>query len=96
MSLPSMAEAIEELGLQLPSSRKLQCPTGGDTDPSLHIYDDSFYCFHCQKSGDGIGLIALYTGQDVRTLVAQRGGNRKRRRRRSKLSPRRQLNGRST
>ncbi|KKL56244.1 hypothetical protein LCGC14_2247350 [marine sediment metagenome] len=71
-----MTEALEELGLELPASRKLQCPTGGDTDPSLHVYDTSFYCFHCQKSGDGIGLIALYTGQDVRTLVAQRGGNR--------------------
>ena len=77
MSLPTLEEALQELGLELPASRKLQCPTGGDSDPSLHLYDDSFYCFHCAKSGDGIGLIALYTGQDVRALVAQRGGGRR-------------------
>ena len=76
MSLPTMGEALEELGLELPRSRKLECPNHSDSDPSLHLFEDSFYCFSCHKTGDGIGLIALYTGQDVRTLVAQRGGNR--------------------
>lgn len=70
--LPTIDEALDELGIELPRSRKLQCPEGRDSEPSLHVYEDGFYCFHCGKSGDGLGLIAFMTGQDVRRLMAQR------------------------
>jgi DNA primase len=28
-----------------------KCPFHGDTDPSLAIYDDGYYCFGCKKKG---------------------------------------------
>ena len=28
-----------------------RCPFHGDTDPSLAIYDNGYYCFGCHKSG---------------------------------------------
>ena len=70
--LPSIDEALDELGIDLPRSRKLSCPNGNDSEPSLHVYEDGFYCFHCGESGDGLGLIAFMTGQDVRRLLAER------------------------
>ena len=72
--LPTIDEALDELGLELPRDRKLQCPKGTDSTPSLHVYEDGFYCFHCGANGDGIGLIAFFTNQDVRRLLAQRSG----------------------
>lgn len=77
--LPTIEEALDEVGLELPRSRKLECPKHEDKTPSIHVYEDSWYCYSCGLSGDGIGLVALYTNQDVRRLLAQRGGERPRR-----------------
>jgi len=70
--LPTIDEALDELGIELPRSRKLRCPNGTDKTASLHVYEDGFYCFHCGENGDGLGLIAFFTGQDIRRLMAQR------------------------
>ncbi len=72
--LPTMQQAVEEIGYEWPRTGKLECPKHSDTDGSLHLYTDSYYCFSCGATGDGIGLVALYTNQDVRRLLAQRGG----------------------
>lgn len=74
--LPDIDEALDELGIALPRSRKLECPKHEDKTASLHVYEDSWYCYSCGLSGDGIGLVALFTGQDVRRLLAQRGDGR--------------------
>lgn len=77
MSIPTIDEAITELGLEWPRDNKLECPScGSKTTPALHLYEDHYYCFSCGKTGDGLGLIALYTGQNIRTLLKQRGGKR--------------------
>lgn len=34
------------------------CPFHDDKTPSMKLYDDHFYCFGCQKSGDVIDLAA--------------------------------------
>ena len=34
------------------------CPFHDDRTPSMKLYDDHFYCFGCQKSGDVIDLAA--------------------------------------
>ena len=73
MSLPTLEEAVEEVGFEFPRTRKLECPKHEDKTPSLHLYEDSWYCFACGAHGDGIGLVAHYTNQDVRRLLAQRG-----------------------
>ena len=72
--LPTIDEALDELGLDLPRNRKLECPSHIDKTPSLHVYENGFYCHSCGKSGDGLGLIALFTGQDIKRLFAERAG----------------------
>ena len=36
------------------------CPFHDDRTPSMKLYDDHFYCFGCQKSGDVIDLAAQF------------------------------------
>ena len=36
------------------------CPFHDDKTPSMKLYDDHFYCFGCQKSGDVIDLAAQF------------------------------------
>jgi len=74
-ALPTIEDALDELGIVLPRSRKLSCPKGGDSDPSLHVYDDSFYCFHCGRHGDGLGLLAFFYDRDPSDLLRERGGS---------------------
>ena len=38
------------------------CPFHDDKTPSMKLYDDHFYCFGCQKSGDVINLAAQLLG----------------------------------
>ena len=38
------------------------CPFHDDKTPSMKLYDDHFYCFGCQKSGDVIDLAAQFFG----------------------------------
>lgn len=38
------------------------CPFHDDKTPSMKLYDDHFYCFGCQKSGDVIDLAAQLLG----------------------------------
>lgn len=71
--LPTIEEALDEIGEPMPRTRKLECPKHEDKTASLHLYEDSFYCFSCGMHGDGLGLVALFTNQDVRRLLAQRG-----------------------
>lgn len=38
------------------------CPFHDDKTPSMKLYDDHFYCFGCQNSGDVIDLTAQFLG----------------------------------
>lgn len=92
-NLPTIEEALEELELEWPRNNKIACPACGSEDtPALHLYDDHFYCFSCGKSGDGIGLVALYTGQNIRSLVAKRGSGARPARLATKTMTRRGVN----
>lgn len=53
----------ESLAGQQVRRGKLPCPAHADHTPSLHIYEDGnrFKCFSCQRSGDQIDLLRLYT-----------------------------------
>lgn len=70
MTLPTIDKALEILDLERPRHNKIGCPAcGSEKTPALHLYEDHFYCYSCGKSGDGAGLIALYTGENVRSVV---------------------------
>ena len=37
---------------------KINCPFHQESRPSLHVYEDSFYCFGCGAYGDAIDFVA--------------------------------------
>lgn len=41
---------------------KALCPFHGDTDPSLHLYDDHYHCFVCEAHGDHITWLREHEG----------------------------------
>lgn len=72
MSKPTLRQAVEQhLGMTWPRHKKLHCPAHPDKSPSLHLYEntDSYYCFACGATGDGVGLISHFTGQPVGDLL---------------------------
>lgn len=49
----TMADVVEQFGIEINRNHKCTCPFhSGDNTPSLHVYDDSFYCFACGAHGD--------------------------------------------
>lgn len=78
ISLPTIDEALEELGWERPANNKIPCPACGSEDtPACHLYEDHYYCFSCGKTGDGIGLLAAVTGANVRTLIRERSNGKR-------------------
>lgn len=41
---------------------KALCPFHGDTDPSLHLYDDHYHCFVCEAHGDHVTWLREHEG----------------------------------
>ena len=88
MNLPTIDEALEQLEIERPRNNKIGCPScGSENTPALHLYEDHYYCYSCGKSGDGAGLIALYTGENVRTVLKRYSKGRPARRVGPKLTP---------
>lgn len=49
----SMADVVEQFGIEINRNHKCHCPFhSGDNTPSMHIYDDNFYCYACNAHGD--------------------------------------------
>ena len=52
----------ERYGPPIHRGNMICCPFHDDITPSMKLYDDHFYCFGCQKSGDVIDLAAQLLG----------------------------------
>lgn len=52
----------EHYGPPIHRGNMICCPFHDDKTPSMKLYDDHFYCFGCQKSGDVIDLAAQFLG----------------------------------
>ena len=50
----------ERYGPPIHRGNMICCPFHDDKTPSMKLYDDHFYCFGCQKSGDVIDLAAQF------------------------------------
>lgn len=68
---PTVEEVLDEYDIQPNRSGMIQCPAHEDATPSLKANEDWWYCFSCNRSGDGIGLIALLEGVDVKAVLGR-------------------------
>jgi hypothetical protein len=53
----NVREFAEECGLEITPSNKTYCWHGDERTPSLHLYDDGWWCFRCGEGGDIIDLV---------------------------------------
>lgn len=57
---------------------KFNCPFGHrDSDPSFTVWQDHYYCFSCQKTGDLFDYVMARTGKDFKAAVAYITGDTK-------------------
>lgn len=57
----NLKDFAESKGFVIQKS-KINCIYHKDRNPSLHIYDDNFYCFSCGKYGDTAQFVQDYLG----------------------------------
>lgn len=58
----SMRRVLEHFGIEVKRSNIALCPFHPDSEPSMHVYHDGFYCFSCGTGGDVIKFVALLQG----------------------------------
>ncbi len=68
---PTVEEVLDEYDIQPNRSGMIQCPHHEDNTPSLKTNEDWWYCFSCNRSGDGIGLIAALEGASITDVLAR-------------------------
>lgn len=57
-----LRDVAEYYGLHINKSGFANCPFHQERTPSMKLYDDHFYCFGCQSSGDVITLVEKLFG----------------------------------
>ncbi len=75
-SLYSLEDVARQYGLIIGRSKKIKCPFhSGDKIPSLHLYDDHFYCFGCGAHGDVIDFVSRLEGIGFKEAFLRLGGS---------------------
>ena len=57
-----LRDVAEYYGLHINRAGFTNCPFHQERTPSMKLYDDHFYCFGCQSSGDAITLVEKLFG----------------------------------
>ena len=68
---PTVEEVLDEYDLRPDRGGMIECPYHEDKTPSLKTNEDWWYCFSCNRSGDGIGLIAGLEHVQVTDILAR-------------------------
>jgi len=63
------ADAARQYGLSVHRNGMALCPFHNDTNPSMKLYDENFYCFACGAHGDVIDLTAKLLGLNFTETV---------------------------
>ena len=63
------ADAARQYGLTVHRNGMALCPFHNDTNPSMKLYDDHFYCFACVAHGDVIDLSAKLLGLSFTEVI---------------------------
>ena len=56
LSLLNMKDILNKYGIKI-KKYMCNCPFHKDNSPSMKIYDKSFYCFSCNRTGDFIEFV---------------------------------------
>ena len=59
LALLNMKEILNKYGIKY-KKYMCSCPFHKDNSPSMKIYDKTFYCFSCNKTGDFIEFVKQY------------------------------------
>lgn len=70
----SMREVAERYGIKVNRNGFCKCIFHNERTPSMKLYNDSFYCFSCQKSGDVFSFIQGMENVDFKTAFKMLGG----------------------
>lgn len=65
-TIPAEVYVPELTGRELGRDRKITCPFHEDSTPSLHVYDEHWYCYGCGAGGTIIDLGARLYGIEPR------------------------------
>lgn len=71
----SMREAVERYGIHINRRGFCKCPFHTEKTASMKIYNDSFYCFGCEKSGDIFTFVQNIENCDFKTAFHILGGD---------------------
>lgn len=77
---PTVAEVVDEYDLRPTRSGMIRCPLHQDDTPSLKLNEDDnwWYCFSCNQTGDGVGLIAALDNIPVEDVLRRYAAANKR------------------
>ena len=71
----SMRDIVGQYGFHPNRSGFISCPFHqGDRDPSMKIYDNSYYCFACGAHGDIFDFVSQMDGLTFREAFLSLGG----------------------
>jgi DNA polymerase len=59
---PTVVPLADLIGEPLDAHGNIHCPFHDDAQPSLHVYDDHYYCFGCGAHGDQINWLMQVEG----------------------------------
>lgn len=59
LNLLNMKNIVDKYGIEI-KNNMCHCPFHKDKHPSMKIYEKSFYCFSCNKTGDLIEFVKQY------------------------------------
>ncbi len=68
---PTVEEVLDQYDLRPDRGGMIECPFHEDKTPSLKTNEDWWYCFSCNRSGDGVGLIAGLEGEEITDILAR-------------------------
>ena len=71
----SMRSIVERYGIKVKRDGMCSCPFhGADNNPSMKIYEDSFYCFTCNAHGDIFSFVQKMDNCDFKKAFYSLGG----------------------
>ena len=68
---PTVEEVLDQYDLRPDRGGMIECPFHEDKTPSLKTNEEWWYCFSCNRSGDGLGLIAGIEGVPVTDILVR-------------------------